>query len=132
MKRILVIDDEENILILCKYILDKKGYNVTTTGTKTDAESELASTDFDLIILDCTLGFYIGENFVDEIRMKYSDTGLIVMSGYFSSDEIEECMRKGVYCCMDKPFKHHELLDKVTDYFERTTNNIKGIIGIPV
>ncbi|MBN2406201.1 MAG: response regulator [Elusimicrobia bacterium] len=117
MKSILIIDDEKNILLLCRYILEKRDYNVTLVSSKEEAMKELRRAKYDLVVTDCTLGMYVGEDIIKEIKTKYPDTGVIVMSGYFHAEEIQECIRKGAYICLVKPFRHEDLLNCVDEYF---------------
>jgi DNA-binding response OmpR family regulator len=51
-KRILVVDDDENILSLERTILEQKGFLVTTAGGGEEALKLLREQDFDLVLLD--------------------------------------------------------------------------------
>jgi two-component system response regulator HydG len=123
-KKILIIDDEKTLLSLCELILQKHGFNVITSSTKSNAKQKLSEDVFDLVIIDCTLGIYMGESLLDEIVNNHSHTGVIVISGYFYPEEIDDCMDKGAYICMDKPFDNTQLVQTVNNYFRdrsRTT-----------
>ncbi|MFC2061756.1 response regulator [Elusimicrobiota bacterium] len=113
MDKILVIDDEKYVLTLCKYVLEGKGYDVSLAISRVEALKQLESKEFDMAVIDCTLGFYIGKDLISEIAVNYPNMGFIVMSGHFYSEEVEACYSKGAYFCLDKPFKHRELLDVV-------------------
>ena len=54
-ERILVVDDEEDILELVRYNLAKEGYRVTSASTGEDALKKALSEKFDLIVLDLML-----------------------------------------------------------------------------
>ena len=54
-KKILVVDDEEDILELVRYNLSREGYRVTGTLTGEDALRKVRSDAFDLIVLDLML-----------------------------------------------------------------------------
>ena len=54
-ERILVVDDEEDILELVRYNLAKEGYRVTSALTGEDALKKALSETFDLIVLDLML-----------------------------------------------------------------------------
>ena len=118
-KKILVIDDEKTLLALCKRILENSGFEVITSHTRYDAIEKIANGVFDLVIIDCTLGIYMGESLLDEIRGFHPDTGVIVISGYFNPEEIEECLQKGAFSCIEKPFDNSELLDHVRSFFSK-------------
>ena len=53
-KRILVVDDDENILSLERTILEQKGFQVTTAGGGEEALKLMREQDFDLVLLDST------------------------------------------------------------------------------
>ena len=53
-KRILVVDDDENILNLEKTILEQKGFDVTTAAGGAEALTLLEEGNFDLVLLDAT------------------------------------------------------------------------------
>lgn len=117
MKKILVIDDEEEILLFCKIAVQKKGYLAHTALTKVDARDQLRCDNYDLMIIDGTLALYIGENFLEEISKKYPDMGMIVISGFFCAEEKSECMQMNVYKCLDKPFSAEQLTKTIDCYF---------------
>ena len=125
MNKILVVDDERGILISCKRILEKKGYMVSVAETVTDARKVLSLHKFDLAVIDCTLGLYTGKSFIEEIKVKYPIIGVMVISAYFYSKEIDECIKKGAYCCLDKPFETNELLGIVSEFFRTRKNYTK-------
>ncbi len=54
-KKILVVDDEEDIQELVRYNLDRDGFKVTCSGSGEDALKKVASMNFDLILLDLML-----------------------------------------------------------------------------
>jgi two-component system OmpR family response regulator len=118
MNHILVIEDERNVLTLCRHILQKAGFDVSLASTRADARTRFLTRNVDLIIADCTLGFYVGESLIDNIMYESPDTGVIVISGYFNETEIEELLSKGVFRCIPKPFRHNDLLKAVEDYFK--------------
>lgn len=122
MKNILIIDDETDILSLCEHIFHDKDYNIQTARNRLDADLKLSQEEYNLVIIDCTLGMYVESNWLDDITAEYPNTGVIVMSGYFHNEEIAECRKKGAFCCLDKPFKQSELLDAVNGYFNNATS----------
>ena len=116
-KKILVIDDEKTLLALCRIILENCNFEVVTSHTRYDAKEKITNSSFDLVIIDCTLGIYMGESLLDEIKAFHQGTGVIVISGYFSPEEIEDCHQKGAFSCIEKPFDKKELLDNVNSFF---------------
>ena len=59
-KRILVVDDDENILSLERTILEQKGFDVTAAAGGAEALKLLAGQAFDLVLLDVCCRFGTG------------------------------------------------------------------------
>ncbi|MFC2061680.1 response regulator [Elusimicrobiota bacterium] len=119
MKKILIVDDNQGVTDPCQRFLKKRGYKVIAVATKTDAKNELTSNDFDLVIVDCTIGLYMGENLLEEIKKEKPNAGIIVISGYFSNERIKDCIDSGAYHCIDKPFEFNEVLNSVIGFFRK-------------
>ncbi|MFH1352156.1 MAG: ATP-binding protein [bacterium] len=135
MSRILVVDDEKSILDTCRQILILKGYEVAVADSLTVALSKLESQKFDLVITDLKLKSEKGEYLIKEIKTKYSDTGVIVMTGYVDIQSAVECMRLGASDYLPKPFEMRELLGKVEKYFEsvnlkKTVSKLKDVVAL--
>lgn len=67
-KRILIVDDEEDIVQLVRLILEDAGYKV---GTATDSRSvveRLAKEPFDLVLLDIMMPFFSGWQILRQLR----------------------------------------------------------------
>ena len=73
-KRILVVDDDENILSLERTILEQKGFHVTTAGGGEDALKLLREQAFDLVLLDVMMpdkdGFEVCRQIKQDARTK--------------------------------------------------------------
>ena len=73
-KRILVVDDDENILSLERTILEQKGFIVTTATGGAEALKLLGEEDFDLVLLDVMMpeidGFTVCRRIKEEPRTK--------------------------------------------------------------
>ena len=73
-KRILVVDDDENILSLERTILEQKGFDVTSAGGGAEALKLLAEKAFDLVLLDVMMpevdGFTVCRKIKEDPRLK--------------------------------------------------------------
>jgi two-component system response regulator HydG len=58
----------------------------------------------EVVLLDLMLGDTSGEDLVQEIRARSSDTEVIVVTGYASVDSAVACMRNGAFDYLEKPF----------------------------
>ena len=67
-KRILIVDDEEDIVNLVRMILEDAGYSVTSFTDGRDALRALATDSFDLILLDVMMPFLTGWEVLEALR----------------------------------------------------------------
>lgn len=88
MKRILVVDDEENICMLYKEELEDMGYAVTTVQDGDAALSALEATAFDLVTLDMRMPGMNGIEILRRMKEKNAAMPVIISSAYeeFKSD----------------------------------------------
>ena len=83
MKRILVVDDEENIRMLYQEELQEEGYEVVLASNGLEALEALAKEGpFDLVTLDIRMPGMDGINTVREIKEKYRDISVILVTAY--------------------------------------------------
>jgi DNA-binding response OmpR family regulator len=82
-KKILVIDDEQNIRLLYKTELEAVGYEIATAADAIEAWSLVASFTPDLILLDIRLGGdQDGVSFLSEFRHKAIKTPVVIVTAY--------------------------------------------------
>jgi DNA-binding NtrC family response regulator len=91
-------------------ILDKTPYRVSTTNNPLEALQMLANQAFDLLITDLRMPALGGLEVVREVRAKYPDLPVIVITAYGSSESAEEAIRAGAYDYITKPFRKEHIL----------------------
>lgn len=109
-KRLLIIDDEENMRHMLSTLLNKSGYRVDTASDGADALEMVDQTLYDFILCDLKMPNMNGMEFFDTARDKLWATTVIMMSAYGSIDTAIEAMKKGAYDFISKPFKPDEVL----------------------
>jgi two-component system, NtrC family, response regulator AtoC len=110
MRRVLVVDDEENIRLVLKTLLRKHGYEVEVADS---GESALALVDGfgpDVILTDVRMPKMNGLDLLATLKAKQSPATVIVMSAYGSVDLALEAMKAGAYDYVGKPFKPDEIV----------------------
>ncbi|MFH1414988.1 MAG: response regulator [Elusimicrobiota bacterium] len=115
---ILIVDDNQGISNACLRFLRKQKYETAAVTTRTDAKEKLSLKNYDLIIIDYTMCFDMGENFIETIKTKYPDTGFMIMSGCFSLVGKKQSLESGACHCLDKPFGINKLNNVVSAYFQ--------------
>ncbi len=121
MRRVLVVDDEENIRLVLKTLLKRHGYEVETAD---GGESALALVDSfgpDVILTDVRMPKISGLDLLATLKAKQNTATVIVMSAYGSIDLAIEAMKAGAYDYVGKPFKPDEIVLALRKAEERET-----------
>ena len=109
-KRLLIIDDEENMRHMLSSMLKKSGYRVYTASNGSEALDMVDQTLYDFILCDLKMPVMSGMEFFEAARDKLWASTVIMMSAYGSIDTAVEAMKKGAYDFISKPFKLDEVL----------------------
>jgi DNA-binding response OmpR family regulator len=119
-KRILVVDDDENILSLEKTILEQKGFDVTGAGGGVEALKLLAEQEFDLVLLDVMMpevdGFTVCRKIKEDPRLK--DVPVIFLTARGGGEALAEGFESGAVMYINKPFTANKLLTIVNTMLE--------------
>jgi len=119
-KRILVVDDDENILNLEKTILEQKGFDVTGAGGGSEALKILAEREFDLVLLDVMMpevdGFTVCRKIKEDPRLK--DIPVIFLTARGGGEALAEGFESGAVMYINKPFTANKLLTIVNTMLE--------------
>lgn len=109
-KRVLIIDDEENMLHMLKTILSKESYEIELARNGREGLVKVASRRFDIVLCDLRMPEMDGMAFLDGLKEQKSDQTIIMMSAYGTIDTALEAMKKGAYDYISKPFKPDEII----------------------
>ncbi len=110
MARVLVVDDEENIRLVLRKVLQKNGYSVDTAASAEEALERLDDFGPDFLIADVRMPGMSGLDLCRELEARASTATVIVMSAYGSVELALEAMKAGAYDYISKPFKQDEVL----------------------
>jgi two-component system, NtrC family, response regulator GlrR len=127
--RILVVDDDRNLLELIKMRLESLNYEVTTSLTETEARKAVNDASFDLSIVDLQLGDYDGITLMEEFHAINPGMPVIILTAHGSIESAVEAMKKGAYTYITKPFEAKELGLQIERALEnkRLTSEIKRL-----
>ncbi|HJY64178.1 MAG TPA: response regulator transcription factor [Ignavibacteria bacterium] len=111
-EKILVVDDEKDILELIDYNLTKNGYRVKTVTTGEDALELIKENDYDLIILDLMLPGVDGFDICKIIKADKQKASIPIVMVTAKSDEADKVagLEIGADHYVTKPFSPRELL----------------------
>lgn len=111
MSKILIVDDDKNILELMKEVLSKEGYIVETKRCIVNIEP-LEFSKFDLIILDIMLPFHDGYEIIEQLEGVVECPIIFVSAKTGEEDKVKGLM-SGADDYITKPFGIKELLARV-------------------
>lgn len=108
--RVLVVDDEETVRKGCERVLAGKGYEVLTVENGQSALDILSQKTVDIILLDLKMPGIGGEEVLETTRDEYPDIPVIIITGHGTVNTAVECMKKGAYDFITKPFQTNQFL----------------------
>jgi CheY-like chemotaxis protein len=117
--RILIVDDEEEILELLGEYLKMRGYHVVTAYDGGDGLDIVRSGNVDLVITDVNMPGMDGLAMLDAIRELPVPVGVVVMTGYATVETAIRAMKDGAYDYLLKPFKLRDLHTVLVRAMER-------------
>jgi len=119
--RVLVVDDEPQILRALRIMLQARHYDVTTAGTGAQALRAAAAVPPDLVILDLGLPDLDGVDVVRSLR-EWTKIPIIILSGRMHSAAKIEALDAGADDYVTKPFNVEEFLARVRAVSRRVTS----------
>ena len=120
--RTLILDDEPIVTKRLKSALEKKGYGVETFTQSSSALKRIQEEKFDIVITDLKMEGLSGMEFLEEVKKRWPETEVIVITGFATMETAKESFKKGVFDFLAKPFKLGEILDIVA----KAVEHLKG------
>ncbi|BBO78988.1 acetoacetate metabolism regulatory protein AtoC [Desulfosarcina widdelii] len=108
-KKILIVDDEENMRHMLQTMLKRYGYAVSTASDGARGLAEIDRNSFDFILCDVKMPQMNGMEFLKAAGDRLLSSTVIMMSAYGSIDIAIEAMKLGAYDFISKPFKNEEI-----------------------
>ena len=108
--RILVVDDNPNLLELIRMRLESAEFEVTATPDEEQAVTALREQLFDLCIVDLMLTNGDGLMLMEQFREINPDVPTIILTAHGSIENAVDAMRRGAYSYVTKPFVPADLL----------------------
>jgi CheY-like chemotaxis protein len=123
-KKVLAVDDDENILNLERTILEQKGFQVTGAVGGAEALRILANEQFDLVLLDVMMpevdGFTVCRKIKEDPRLR--DIPVIFLTARGGGEALAEGFESGAVMYINKPFTANKLLTIVNTMLEPGTH----------
>jgi len=109
IKRILIVDDEENTRIGLTKLLTQDGFEVESAANGNEALDYLDQKKVSLVISDINMPDMNGLTFLRELSRKFPSTSVIMITAYGGVESYLEAMNLGAYEYLHKPVRLDEL-----------------------
>jgi CheY-like chemotaxis protein len=109
---VLVVDDEPDIRLTARFMLEAAGHNVIEAATGAEALARLQTDRPDLVLLDIRLPDTEGWDIMRNLRstQELSSVPVLIMSAHSSGDVRERAKHEGSSGYLVKPFREEDLL----------------------
>ncbi len=127
-KRLLLIDDDPNLILLVKDYLEFRGYEVIAAGNGMEALDSLKQKLPDLIVCDVMMPEMDGYTFVQHIRedSRTNWIPVLFLSAKGQSQDRVKGLNTGADVYMSKPFEPEELVAQVESLLRQTSRILEG------
>jgi len=114
-KKILIADDEENIVISLEFLMKREGFEVLVAGDGEEALSRIRADAPDLVLLDVMMPKKTGFEVCQEVRADpaLAQTRILMLTAKGRDTEVAKGMGMGADAYMTKPFSTKDLVDQV-------------------
>ncbi|UYZ60392.1 response regulator transcription factor [Hymenobacter latericus] len=121
--KVLVVDDEPNIVMSLEFLLRKAGYVVSIARNGTEALEAIEREPFGVVLLDIMMPDVDGYHVCRHLRQlpAHQDTKVIFLSAKSREADIQKGYEAGADLYLTKPFSTRQLLDKVRELAPITT-----------
>jgi DNA-binding NtrC family response regulator len=126
-KRILVVDDEVDVLEFLRIYLESLDWEVTTVSTTQQAFEELDSKPYFLVLTDIAMPDMDGYEFINKIKEKNYGCQIALMTGfgYNPKHTLVKIYKTIRYPCLFKPFNRAKVTEAVKNAFSAYHNDNK-------
>ena len=125
--RILVVDDEPIVCESCKRILGEEGYEVDIALSGQEAFEKMKRDTYDVVLTDLKMPGIDGMEVLRTLRKDYSETMVIMITGFSTVETAVEAMKLGAFDYIPKPFTPDEVSIVVKKAIERKSLLLENI-----
>ena len=114
-KKILIVDDEPNIVISLEFLMKKEGFEVAVAGDGEEVLAKVAAFGPDLVLLDVMMPKKSGFEVCEALRADPARSGLLIvmLTAKGRDTEVAKGIALGADAYVTKPFSTKELVAKV-------------------
>src|ERR1043165_481096 len=117
--RLLVVDDDEDLLVMMAERFKQKGMKVLTTTKGTEALELVLQGRIDIVLLDVGLPDVNGLELLTQLKESHPDMEVNMLTAHGSIESAIQAMRSGAYDYLTKPFHFNELEVHIQKAYEK-------------
>ncbi|KWT92943.1 NAD(P)H-dependent oxidoreductase subunit E [Candidatus Magnetominusculus xianensis] len=110
---ILIVDDDDIVVKSCDSVLAPEGFTITGTTDSSKAIELIRDNDYDIVITDLNMPGIDGFELIRQINALKPSTGIVVITGFTSQQNIKDILQLGIIDYISKPFSPHTLLETI-------------------
>lgn len=114
-RRILIVDDEPNIVLSLEFLMQQSGFDVAVARDGAEALERMQSFQPDLVLLDVMMPVLNGFEVCQKIRENsaWNDVKIVMLSAKGRESEVNKGLALGADAYVTKPFSTRELVERV-------------------
>lgn len=113
-RRVLIVEDEANILEAISFVLSRAGFDVRGHGKGDTALAEVARFQPDLLVLDMMLPGRSGLEVLHDLRALPAHLPVLMLTAKGQAKDRDDALAAGADAFLSKPFSNAELLSEIT------------------
>jgi two-component system response regulator GlrR len=117
--KILIVDDDRNLLDLIQMRLEGSGFEVTPAANENEAKRVAAKEAFDAAIIDLQLIEQDGISLMEELHLIQPEMPAIILTAHGSIESAVDAMKRGAFNYLTKPFDSRELIIQIERALEK-------------
>jgi len=116
---ILVLDDDPDICIMIKMVLDYYGYDAMDAENEENATKIISSNHVDLLIMDMLLSGVDGTDICRRLKLDKETSSIPILMFSAHPTAKETCLAAGADDFISKPFEMNDMMEKISFFLER-------------
>ena len=116
---ILVLDDDPDICIMIKMVLDYYGYDAMDAENEEKAKKIISSNHVDLVIMDMLLSGTDGTDICRQLKQDKETSSIPILMFSAHPTAKETCLAAGADDFISKPFEMNDMIEKISFFLER-------------
>ena len=124
--KVFLVEDDQSIVSLVQYNLQKEGFNVQTSGNGEEAIKDIKNYEPDLILLDWMLPYLSGLNICKSLKKdkKHKNIPIIMLTAKGQEEDKVSALNAGADDYITKPFGHAELIARINALLRRSKPSV--------